>query len=296
MNWRGLRRTFSDFYNHPILHGLSVLTISIALLIVGVFFLCYRNIETIAEKTHPTTTATVYLRDALPRDEIDAIGKKLTTLPSVKKAVFRNKASVVAELESFLGLETRETMPGAELFPDLFEIELRTSLNRAGIEKLKAAVVAIPQVSEVDFSEEWLSQYKKIRQVMKICGAILMTGLLIGCSFIIANFMGMRHQSRRREIEIIRLMGAHSRFIATPFLWEGMIEGLIGAALALLMLHTGRMLASAATSSQWTKMLGIKEWLYLSSGQIALVVMIGLAMAFVGSLTVFFRLRESSEG
>jgi len=55
---RGLRRSITDFRRHPWLHFISVTTITVALVILGTFFLCYRNFENLAEKTSPQVTGT----------------------------------------------------------------------------------------------------------------------------------------------------------------------------------------------------------------------------------------------
>ena len=112
---------------------------------------------------------------------------------------------------------------------------------------------------------------------------------MVGCSLIIANFMGMRHQSRKSEIEIVKLIGANQNFVFSPFLWEGIIEGLIGATLALFILFIAKCLLSALITVQWATILGMRELLYLSSGQFLMMFIAGITMAFVGSFTVFVR-------
>jgi cell division transport system permease protein len=149
-------------------------------------------------------------------------------------------------------------------------------------------------VTEVDFSEDWLAQYKRVRQVLKIFGVMLLVGCLVGCSFIIANFMGMRHQSRKNEIDIVRLIGAHQNFILGPFLWEGLIEGLIGASFALSLLYVIKMSLATLISVQWSSLLGVHEWLYLSFSQLLALIGVGIAMAFCGGFTVFLRFRENN--
>ncbi len=145
----------------------------------------------------------------------------------------------------------------------------------------------------MDFSEDWLAQYKKVRQVATWVGFALMAALIVGCSFMIANFMGMRHQSRRQEIEIVNLIGAHRNFILTPFIWEGVIEGLVGSGIALALLFVGKTVLTGFISTQWNKLLGIDTWLFLSVGQFCLVAMIGVAMALFGGFTVFMRFQET---
>ncbi|MBY0369629.1 hypothetical protein K2X33_03015, partial [bacterium] len=115
-----------------------------------------------------------------------------------------------------------------------------------------------------------------------------------GCGFIIANFMGLRHQSRQDEIQLARMMGAHRNFILGPFIWEGFIEGLLGATAALAMLYIGTFAFSQVFTLEWGSALGVKRLVFLSSPQLLAVVMVGVLMALIGSIMVFFRFQETS--
>jgi cell division transport system permease protein len=288
---RGLRRSLSDFKIHPWLHLASIGTIAISLVILGIFFLCYRNFEYISEKASPTLTGTVYLKDALIDSEISRVKEKILSLENVKKVTFKPKRTVVDELQVFLGATGAESLPGSELFPDVLEVELKKETSSNSIATLKSVLT---RYSEVDFSEDWLVQYKKVRQFLKIFGFVLLIGILFGCGFVIANFMGMRHQSRKNEIEIVNLMGAHRNFILTPFVWEGLIEGICGTLVALVFLVIVKAVVSTAAISNWSSFLGVKELLYLSFGQVLILLIVGIATALVGGITVFLRFQENT--
>ena len=146
----------------------------------------------------------------------------------------------------------------------------------------------------MDFSEDWLAQYKRVRQVLRVFGFLLLVGCLVGCTFIIANFMGMRHQSRKSEIDIVRLIGAHQNFVLGPFLWEGLIEGMIGSTIALSLLYFLKLSLATLISVQWTSLLGVHEWLYLSPAQLMITISVGVLMSFCGGFTVFMRFRENN--
>lgn len=292
-NFRPFRRSFSDFKRHPWLHLVSISTITIALLILGGFLLCHRNFENLAEKTNPAVTGTLYLRDSLPEAEIQALRQRVMSVDHVQRVVFKSKTSVVGELQAFLGSAGTEVIPGSELFPDVLEIEIKKDAGTQAIYLIKTILSKFPEVAEVDFSDDWLVQYKKIRHFLKIFGFFLMGAIIVGCSFIIANFMGMRHQARKSEIEIIRLHGAHRNFILAPFLAEGVIEGIMGALIALMLLFFAKVFLSSLLSVQWTALLGVKSWLFLSASQGIMVVLVGIAMAIFGSLTVFIRFQEN---
>src|SRR5262245_41095504 len=114
--YRGLRRSLGDFGRHPWLHFFSIATISVALIILGAFYLFYRNLEVLAERTSPAITGTLYLKEGLTPTQTDEILKSVLAQSKVKKAVFKSKDVVFEELQSFLGGTMHQPLTGGELF------------------------------------------------------------------------------------------------------------------------------------------------------------------------------------
>jgi cell division transport system permease protein len=294
VKYRGLKRSLTDFKRHPWLHVMSISTISVALIIIGAFLLCLRNFNYVAEKTSPQITGTFYLKEELSAVDVQRLKEKILSLEHVKKVVFKPKRSVVEELQVFLGGSSTEILPGGELFPDVYEIELKKDTSPSEIGIIKSILHRFPEAAEVDFSDDWLAQYKRVQHLLTWVGFILMAGVIIGCTFIIANFMGMRHQQRKNEIEIVNLIGAHRNFILSPFLWEGAIEGVLGALVSLVILYFGQFVASTLLHAQWVNFLSLQSWLFLSLWQMGLVVVLGVMMALFGGVTVFWRFQENT--
>lgn len=289
---RPIIRTWKSFKRQPLLHLASISTITVSCLILGTFLLCYTNFETLAEKTNPHMTGTVYLKENLSTAQIDGIKERLLGLENVKKVTFKSKTKVADELQAFLGASGGEVLPGTELFPDLLELELNKETSSAEISTLKSAIGQEALVSEVDFSEDWLAQYKKVRGILGTIGWILTGALVLGCGFIIANFMGIRHQARKEEMEIVQLIGAERSFILTPFIWEGLLEGLLGASFSLFLLLAIKWFFSSVLAQEWNSALGISSWVFLSWGHVFLLGFVGITMALLGSFAVFFRTVE----
>ena len=107
-------------------------------------------------------------------------------------------------------------MPAEDIFPDVLELQLASDATEIDTAALTKIVTQFTQVAEVDFSEDWLTQYNKIKNFLRGFGAVLMALVLVGCAFITANFMGIRHQARREEIDVIRLIGGTRRFVLGP--------------------------------------------------------------------------------
>ncbi|MBI1859329.1 MAG: FtsX-like permease family protein [Deltaproteobacteria bacterium] len=292
-NLRGLRRILLDFKRHPWLHLISLSTISVALVILGIFLICYRNFERIAETTNPNTTGTIYLQENLTAGQVQFLKERILALENVQRVTFKTKDTVLRELSAFLGSADNEPITPGELFPDVLEIELKRDAPSSAVTILKATLTQYPEVTESDFSEDWLAQYKKLRNLFRWVGIILIAGTVLGCAFLIANFMGMRHQQRKSEIDIVRLIGANQQFVMSPFLWEGVIEGCLGTLSALIALVVIRRMITALGPTEWSSVLGVQNWLFLSPLQLLFFVVLGISMAFLGSIGVFLRFREN---
>jgi cell division transport system permease protein len=232
------------------------------------------------------------LRENLSDSQIAQLKERILSQDNVMKVSFKPKKKVADELQIFLGSNAGEVLPGAELFPDLIELELNKNTSPQDLIALKTIISREPEITEVDFSEDWLAQYKKVRGLLSGIGWALMVALVLGCSFIIANFMGMRHQSRKEEIEIVQLIGAERSFVLTPFIWEGLIEGILGSGTAMAILLIGKWLLGDLLASQWNAILGTSSWLFLSFGQMILLGFNGITTALLGSFTVFLKTAE----
>ena len=291
---RPVKRVLADLKQHPWLHVISISTIAVALLIVGGYLLCYQNFEILARRANPQVSGTLYLKEGLSKESIRNLQERLLSLANIEKAEYKTRDTVVSELRFFLGKNESDNLPGIDIFPDVLEVQLKAETSTETFNVLKGLVSRLPEVAEVDFSEDWLAQYKRVRYLMNVFGLILLIGVIVACSFIIANSMGIRHQSRKEEIEIVRLVGAHRNFILAPFVWEGVFEGVFGGALALALLFLLKKIVSALVSVQWNSLIGIKEWSFLSLGQLCLIVIIGVVMALCGGMTVFLRIQKQT--
>lgn len=289
---RGLKRSFSDFKRHPWLHFVSISTITASLILLGVFFLVTRNLQDWADKAKSQNVGTVFLKEGTTETQVDAVKARLLAMPQVRSVVFKTKHSLMEELQGFLGGGTEAGFGTADIFPDVLEVEMKRSLTTEQLEEIRGVITTFPEVAETDFSDDWMAQFRKVRKFFDWFGVLLTVGMVIGCGFIVANFMGLRHQSRRSEIEIVKLHGANRLFILAPFLWEGFIEGALGSLLSIVLLYVIKIFLGAMMSVQWSNLLGIKEIAFLTPGQTVLVLALGLVMAFFGSFTVFMRFQE----
>ncbi len=290
---RSLRRVLSDVRRHPWMHLLSVLTVTSALVVLGLFFLCHRNFVAVAKRSVDRSVGVVYLKTGTSGADREVAAAKLAEIPHVKKAAFKDGGTVQAELAGVLGDgASAPDVATAGLFPELFELELEPNLSASALETVRKAIAELSSVEEVDLSETWAAQYRKARGFLDLMGVIFVLVVGFGCALVIANFMGLRHQARKEEISVVRLFGGTQPFVVGPFLLEGVLEGMLGAFVALVTLGLMQSGLSTLVKVRWSSVLGIEQWLFLSAGQMTMLFLLGVGMASFGSLSVFFKLRH----
>lgn len=290
---RSFRRVLSDVRRHPWLHVLSILTVTAALVVLGLFFLCHRNFVAVAKRSVDRSVGLVYLKPGVAPVERDAVEARLRAMAEVRQVRFKNGGTVQAELAQVLGDREAAVDPQtAAFFPELFELELAPGLAATQVEEIRKRIAAIASVEEVDLSEQWAVQYQKARSFLDLLGVLFVLVVGVGCALVIANFMGLRHQARKEEISVVQLFGGTQPFVVGPFILEGVLEGVLGAIVALVTLGVVQSGLSALVKVRWSTVLGLEQWLFLSPSQTALLVTLGVGMATFGSLSVFLKLRS----
>ena len=94
----------------------------------------------------------------------------------------------------------------------------------------------LPQIEEVQYGQEWVETFSSLVHILRLTQWILGGLLVIAMVFIISNTLQLTISSRREEIEIMHLVGASPSFIQVPFYMEGLVQGLLGAGLAMFSL------------------------------------------------------------
>jgi cell division transport system permease protein len=173
------------------------------------------------------------------RQQENAVARLLQSDPKIKKAVFVSKAEAFRRMQK-LHPELTSDLPWNPL-PDQFEI---TPVKAEYIHDIAASLR--PPPAGVDKVIEGKRLSSRVLQVAHVIEAIFTIVLLIAATLLIANTIRLSIFSRRREIEVMKLVGATNWFVRGPFMVEGLLCGLAGAVLAIFFLILGKEIALPA--------------------------------------------------
>jgi cell division transport system permease protein len=280
--WRGRRSSV-----------LSILTITIALFMLGLFLLLSENLDRMVAEWARSAEFSVYLHDAATTTEQGAVEAALRADPAVAGFDAVSKESALARFRR----EFPELAPATEgapenPFPASLEARLAAPAgNGAALETLARRLAAMPGVADVRYDRRWLDRLASIGRFIRWVGLSLAAVLILAAALTVTNVVRLALYARRDEIEIMELVGAPMTFIRGPFVCEGIIQGGVGAVLALALLRIGLDLARPRVAAFAAGVMDASSLQFLAWGTIGVLVVGGMAVGCLGGLVAARRLR-----
>jgi len=296
-----ISETWSSFRRNWVMSLVAVSIIYISLLLVGAFFLMSSVINEMATSFESKVSIQVFLKDdAVPAD-VQALQASIQKMPNVKNISYVTKEQALAIFKE----RTKNTPQLVEQLrnnplPASIEVALVNPREVQGVvdlivkDPLTAKVVKTPanlgtaKDTDIKYGQNVVEALFAATGVVRLFAAGFLGLLLVVSLVLIGNTIRLAIYSRRREIGIMRLVGASNWFIRTPFLLEGVLQALIGSILAILTL-----VAAQAVIVPWLQ--GNLKFLPVNIGGVTvaqlagLLVFSGVAIGLIGSGTAVRR-------
>ena len=235
----------------------AVAMIAMSLLIVGAFLLLSENLQRAVVQAEGKSRVTIYLdADAAPA-QIHAVDAYLAAHPDLARRQFVTREQALRRFRAyFTNLNDVVGQLDENPFPSSFEIEIAPQIVQTrAFARVVTELRAIGGVDDVQFDWEWVRRLKRLVYVINAIGFVAGGILAIAAAFTIANVIRLTMLLYRKEIEIMRLVGATERIIRGPFLIEGILQGTIGGVVAVGLLFAGfvavRHFLAPASSLVW---------------------------------------------
>jgi len=227
--------SISSMRRNSLMSVASLVTVALSLLILGLFVILVMNLTHMATTLESQVQISVYLQDELKELEVREIGTRITKLPGVTKVTFVGKAEALTRFKQRLGEQQGllAALGDSNPLPNAFEVRVDKP------ERVKQVATAASQIKGVEttrFGQEVVEQLFNLTKTIRIFGLVLIVFLGLAALFIIVNTIRITVFARRREINIMKYVGATDWFIRWPFLIEGMLLGFVGALISVLIL------------------------------------------------------------
>jgi cell division transport system permease protein len=232
---RHIRESFKSLGRNGWMTFASVSAVTITLLLVGVFLVIMMNLNHMAKSIEDDVEIRVHIDAAATTEDVQALSSKIKKLAQVDSVMYSSKAEELDKLMANMGEE-------GEVFA-MFEQD--NPLNNVFVVKTKNpqdTMAVAKEIEKMDFAAKVKYGQGSVEKIFEVTntsrniGVILIIGLLFTAMFLISNTIKITIFARRREIEIMKLVGATNGFIRWPFFIEGLSLGVLGAVLPVAMI------------------------------------------------------------
>ena len=244
-----LREAFSHFFRNWTTSFGAVITIFLSLFIIGLFIVGSALVTSAIGTIEDTVTINVFISDDATDDEVQAFQEKLESWQNVQSVNFKSKEDALEEYRNMSSSadSTIAALDGENPLPRSYEVVMEDSsqvedmANRIKEDTDFQAMADNGDVDEsVQYSQEMVGRLFQVTGYIRIA-CIVLVALLTFIAFIfINNTIRLSITARRREIAIMRLVGASNGFIRGPFVTEGVLQALLGALLSIGVLELVR--------------------------------------------------------
>ncbi len=277
-----LRETFDSFRRNATLTIAAIITAAISLLGVGLTLLSQQGFDNLLSKWEGGVEMIVFVNAAATADQQAIIEQALVENQNtfIESWDYCDAECSLDEAQRVLAGEPGTlALLGVDNIPTQYKVVPTDGTDVEFLRQLEGAFVELPNVYDVQFAEDQISLIEQLKSFFGFRLLLLSVFLLFAAILLIWNTIRTAIFARRREIEVMKLVGATDWFIRLPFMLEGLLHGIIGGALASIGLY--------AWNTQWTSgVRGFPE----GSGFAALVVTDGyertvmLIMLGIGAL------------
>lgn len=233
-----LREAYQSILRNSWLALASIGVVAVSLLIFGGTLLMVLNANNLARGLESGVEISLFLKDNTPPGEVSELEKSIRNLPEVASVEFIPKEQALDDMKKNLG-DNKDILSGLEEknpLPDAFRIKAR---DVEQVPALAGQFMELRQADQVRYGQGVVEKILAFSRWLRIAGMITMVLLGAAAVFLIATTIRLSVFSRRREIEIMKFLGATNWFVRLPFLLEGMALGLFGSLLAVAVIYAG---------------------------------------------------------
>ena len=281
---RSIRDAFKSVFRNFSLSLASISCITITLVIVAVSIIASFNVENFTKEIESDLTIVTFLDSDATKEDIEEITKKIKKIDNVETCEFQGKEEVKNEMseesevfKSVMSEWSEEDNP----LKDTFKIKVKDATKISSTSK---TIKKMDKVSLVRYGEGMVDKLvKAFSSIEKVAYGVVIA-LIIVTVFLIINTIKLTIFSRKREISIMRLVGASNFSIKTPFIIECMILGLIGSIVPILLTTFGYLAFykhfDGYLFTQLIQLMKPEPFIYQASG---IIVIIGILVGMIGS-------------
>lgn len=281
---RNIRDSFKSVFRNFSLSLASISCITITLIVVALSMVLSANVNNFADNVEKDLTIVVFIERGASDEIIEKLGDSIDLLNYVESKSFKDRMDITKEMieedrtfEMILSKYTRENTP----VRDEYLIKV-TDIEKIG--EVADSIRKMENVYGVEYGETIIDSLITIFDVLRKASYISVIALILVTAFLISNTIKITIFSRKREIEIMRLVGASNLNIKIPFIFEGLFLGIIGTIIPIVLTTYGYVAIyqnfNGQVFSPFLRLISPTPFIYQTS---LLLLVIGMLVGMFGS-------------
>ncbi|HEY5501250.1 MAG TPA: permease-like cell division protein FtsX [Candidatus Humimicrobiaceae bacterium] len=288
--------TFLSFKRNFLMGFTAITTVAITLFIVGVFSVLVYDVQSVLNSIESQVEIAVYLKDNISDDLKGYLENEIKNWPEVDSINYVSKDQA---LEKFKvqneGSDILKEIQGNPL-PASFEIKMKDpqKVEQVALRFIDKDGNNIDGVDEVIYGKSYIKKLFSITAVTGTIALLIIVTLILATMVLIYNTIRLSIYARRKEIEVMKLVGATNWYVRAPFLFEGFFEGFLGAGIAVVMLYLLNKFLLIKGETAIVETMHIKNLAILGSSNIIIIAYLGIIIVggLIGILSSGFALRR----
>jgi cell division transport system permease protein len=262
----------------------AILLITLSLAALGAFWLVSSNIGQATDQWRNRVRIIVFLKRDASTAEGHAVADRVTAMPGVATVRYVSKAEALGTLKQVLGKDAgvADQLPVNPLPASLEVTPTAEGATPDGARALIARLAALPEVDEVGGGSQWIERLAQGRRLLNVVGAGVGAVLALAAILTVTTATTLVLHARRQEMEIMRLVGAPEVVVRMPLLLQGMMQGLLGAMIAIWALIGGFTLVGPRLEPLVHQTLGIERLTFLRPDNVVALIVAGTVLGGLG--------------
>ena len=226
---------FSNVFKNKKSTGASLMIMCATMIIFGIFLILGENINHFVDEVESEQGISVFVKNEATQEQIDELGEKIRAIDGVNTVDFVSKDEALEQMKERFG-ERQDLLEGYEgennIFTAYYVVTL-TDLTKSKVVQDQISTYT-DVVKKINSKDEVTSTLIRLANGIKIVTGVILVLLVIISIFIIANTIKLTVHARRKEISIMKYVGATNNFIRWPFIVEGMIIGILASIISIV--------------------------------------------------------------
>lgn len=282
---RNIRDSFKSVFRNFSLSLASISCITITLIVVAISIILSQNVNRFTDLVEHDVTIVAFLDLDVSDSDREEISKQLNKMDNVDKVEFISKTKITKDMmessETFKNIMSEWSEKDSPI-QDTFQVKVKDIKE---ISKTAKAIGKIDKVDIVKYGEGMVEQLVSVFDIVRKLSIGAVIALIVVTAFLIINTIKITIFSRRREIEIMRLVGASNINIKIPFIIEGLLLGVLGSIIPIVVTCYGYTAVydklGGVLFTNVIKLLKPTPFIYYTSG---VLILIGMIVGMIGSL------------